>query len=348
MSTYRAAVIGCGRPSTAPVGVAEGHAIAYAHGRGYAAAAAARIVAAADIDATNLAAFVRTFDVPATYADYRQLLERERPDLVSVCTWPSLHPEMVIAAAEAGAKGVLCEKPMALGLGEVDRMLEACARSGTVLCINHQRRLVPPWTTAKAWLQEGWIGALRRIEAWIGGGWDLLSWGTHWVDMCFFMTGDRPAQWVIAQVDCTGRQRRYAHPVEDRSLTMVGFDGGVTGLLHIAPEAPAGAGIRLVGTDGLIEVAEGGEPHLVSGRAAPRPEPESRGNGFAAAVQDLIQSVETGQEPHLSGAHGRRATEVLMAAYASGVEGRLVPLPYQHPEFPLLARFGTPTGAPAS
>lgn len=337
MPTYRAAVIGCGRPGASP-GVAEGYAIGYHHAKGYQATGRVQIVAAADVDAANLAAFAETFAVPATYRDYRQMLEVERPDVVSICTWPPLHPDMVVAAARAGAKGILCEKPMALGLGEADRMLTACRESGTVVCINHQRRLIPPWTTARGWLDAGRIGALVRMEAWVGGGWDLLSWGTHWVDMFFAFTGDQPARWVFAQIDCSQRRWRYGHPVEDRSLTMIGFDRDVTALLHIAPEAPRGAGMRLIGSAGQIDVRDGGQARLIGGEAgADLLEP--RKDGFAAAVQELITSIESGRQPNLSGPHGRRATEVIMAAYASGIEQRLVTLPYEQPTFPLSALF---------
>lgn len=340
MTTYRAAVIGCGRPGASP-GVAEGYAIGYRHAQGYQASGRAQIVAAADVDADNLAAFAGTFDVPAAYRDYRQLLETEHPDLVSVCTWPPLHAEMVIAAARAGAKGILCEKPMALGLGDADRMQAACAESGTVLCINHQRRLVPPWTTARAWLDTGRIGQLIRMDAWVGGGWDLLSWGTHWVDMFFAFTGDRPAHWVFAQIDTSRRQQRYGHPVEDRSLTMVGFENDVTGLLHIAPEAPRGAGIRLTCSAGQVELSDERPPRLIDGRTSAIPT-ETRRDGFAAAVEELIEDVEGRPDPELSGRHGRRATEVIMAAYASGLRRQLVVLPYLEPAFPLRATFSEP------
>lgn len=340
MSRYRAAIIGCGRPGGTPPGVAEGFAIGYTHARAYRAIQAVDLVAAADIDPDNLAAFARTFEIGATYRDYQELLARERPDLVSICTWPPLHPDMVVVAARAGVRGILCEKPMALGLGEADRMLDACARAGTVLSINHQRRLVRPWTTARAWLAAGRIGKLLRMEGWVSGGWDLLSWGTHWADMFFFFTGDQPAQWVFAQIECSRRQRRYGHPVEDRSLTMVGFADGVTGLLHLAPEAADSAAMRLIGSEGQIHVGGSQGLRLVGG-IAPDPASEARDgeDGFVAAIRDLIRAIETGEEPRLSGRHGRQVTEVLMAAYASGLEQRLVTLPYTDPAFPLARVF---------
>ena len=48
-------------------------------------------------------------------------------------------PEIVVAACEAGVKGIFCEKPMALSLGECDQILNACAKSGTKLLVNCSR-----------------------------------------------------------------------------------------------------------------------------------------------------------------------------------------------------------------
>jgi hypothetical protein len=64
------------------------------------------------------------------YTDYRQMLEQERPDLVSVVPPDDHHAAPVIAAAESGVKGIICEKPLAGSLADADRMIEAVERSG--------------------------------------------------------------------------------------------------------------------------------------------------------------------------------------------------------------------------
>ena len=83
---YRAAIIGCGS-------------IANSHASGYNRVEATTIVACADPVEAKAQSFAQRNSIPNCYADYRQMLEIEKPDIVSVCTWHPLHAEMTIAAA---------------------------------------------------------------------------------------------------------------------------------------------------------------------------------------------------------------------------------------------------------
>ena len=116
MSSYRVGIIGCGG-------------IAHAHAKGYL-ARGLDIVAAADVRKERLAKFRQLYEVGNLYDDYRQMLTKEELDLVSICTWPTLHSEMTVDVAEADVKGILCEKPMATCLAEADKMIEACDKTG--------------------------------------------------------------------------------------------------------------------------------------------------------------------------------------------------------------------------
>ncbi len=127
-------------------------AIARAHLRGYRSevnAARVEVIAGADPSAEARTRFAE--ETGATvHEDFRELLTRERPEVLSICTWPPLHPEMVEAACTAGVKGIVCEKPAAVDLAGCDRMIAAAEASGTVLVIGHQRRLQPKFTRAGA------------------------------------------------------------------------------------------------------------------------------------------------------------------------------------------------------
>ena len=83
------------------------------------------------------------------YGDYREMLDKEHPDFVDVCSWHQMHAEMVIAAAARRPKVILCQKPMAVDLREADDMLTACARNNVKLIIAYQRPHNAVWLRAR-------------------------------------------------------------------------------------------------------------------------------------------------------------------------------------------------------
>ena len=89
----------------------------------------ATIVAAVDVDPDRLAAFADRWSVPRRYQDLAAMLDAERPDLVHLCTPPGLHREQALACLNRGVS-VICEKPPALSLAELDEI--AAARSTAV------------------------------------------------------------------------------------------------------------------------------------------------------------------------------------------------------------------------
>ena len=151
-------------------------------------------VAVADDDADGLREAGVWTGAGSMYGDYREMLEKERLDFVAVCPrWVGCHADMVIAAAEAGVRGIYCEKPLAATLAEADAMLEACERAGTRLAVAH-RRANPYEQRAKAMVAEGAIGELQSLRA-MGkcdhrsGAEDLMVLGTHMMDSMRYVAG---------------------------------------------------------------------------------------------------------------------------------------------------------------
>ena len=188
-TTYRAGLIGCGGVSRS-------------HSAGLQAARGVRLVALADVYAPNLETAGEAYGVERRYADFREMLAAEDLDLVAVCTQAPQHAPVVIAAAEAGVKGVICEKPVALTPGEADRMLDVCARTGTRLAINHQTRMIPSTFAVERLLKEGAIGDLRAARMLDKGGRpagnSLMELLTHVFDLARIYAGD--PQWVSAHL----------------------------------------------------------------------------------------------------------------------------------------------------
>src|SRR5438874_7568462 len=126
---YRTGIIACGN-------IARVHARAWQNVPGQPVA----IGCIADTNADARREFGDFFGVAPErrYADYRDMLNQEQPDFVDVCSWHGLHAEMVIAAAARRPRAILCQKPMALSLGDADKMMIACNRNGVKLVIAYQ------------------------------------------------------------------------------------------------------------------------------------------------------------------------------------------------------------------
>ncbi|MCL4545155.1 MAG: Gfo/Idh/MocA family oxidoreductase [Chloroflexi bacterium] len=345
---YRVAIIGCGRPlrTAGATGFGQSH----VHIQGYQASGRCHLAALADISRENADAFATEHgdpkQPPAIYLDYRDMLTQERPDVVSICTWPHLHAPMVIACAEAGVRAVHCEKPMAPTWGEARRMAQACAEHGTQLTFNHQRRFEAPYRAAHRLLHEGVIGDLVRMEAHCG---DLLDWGTHWFDMLFFYHDEMPVRWVLAQIDVQTERKVFGVPVETQAISFFQYSSGVYGLLITGRDSSIGCANRLIGTEGVIEV----HPELPEGQRVPvrvrgrgdgtwvvpdisADRLDRPGNSVAHGIADLLDALEDGHEPKLSAQRALRATELIFASYESSRRRGRVDLPLTIDDSPLL------------
>ena len=104
-----------------------------------------------DTDPQALALAAGEYGVPPEhrFEDVAAMLAERKPDVVIVATTAPTHCAYTCAAAEAGAKYILCEKPMAVSLAECDQMLTVCRRHRVKLAINHQMRFMEQYTEPK-------------------------------------------------------------------------------------------------------------------------------------------------------------------------------------------------------
>ncbi len=339
MTTYRVGIIGCGRPRQTEG--ATGFGMSHAHAKGYSESPHAEIVALADISEENARAFQQEWGGDEIYSDYHEMLARANLDIVSICTWPHLHADMVVAAAEAGVQAVHCEKPMAITFGDARRMVETCEANNVQLTFNHQRRFLPAFREAKRLLDEGAIGELVRVEGSCG---NLYDWGTHWFDMLCMYNNETDVEWVIGQIDVRGHKTVFGALMEGHGLSHFRFKNGVEGLLITGLGAEGKLLNRIVGTDGLIEVGvSGDEPlRLFNGETGGWRAVEVEGgiHGMEAVrdgVLDLIDALKNGRRPKLAGRQALRATELIFATYESSRRRARIDLPLEIEDSPLLA-----------
>src|SRR5215471_15149613 len=161
------------------------------------------IVAVADENDKGRASAAKRLGAPHAYADYRAMLEKEKPQIVSVADRHlDEHRDMVVACARAGAS-IFLEKPMARTLEEADEMVRACEAHHVKLAIAHQTRYSPRVARLRELIGSGRLGDLlearaRGKEDGRGGGEDLMVLGTHLFDLMRFLVGD-PA-WCFARI----------------------------------------------------------------------------------------------------------------------------------------------------
>lgn len=133
----------------------------------------------------------------ARFADAAAMLAAfPAPRLVVIATTANTHFDLVRAAVAAGARAVLCEKPMAASVDQCIGMVEGCAQAGTLLGINHQMRFMPQYELVKTILDEGLLGRLGSMNV-VAGSFGLAMNGSHYIEAFNFLTGAWPV-WVSA------------------------------------------------------------------------------------------------------------------------------------------------------
>jgi UDP-N-acetylglucosamine 3-dehydrogenase len=336
------------------------------HGFGYLGAPGVSLTAVADVDrrsAENLAAELKA---PGVYEDYRDMLAERRPDIVSVCTPPAFHPEVVRAAIAAGARAVHCEKPLALTYGEALEMAATAAEAGVQLTFNLQRRFEPVQRQAREWIAQGEIGDVVTIEGYCP---NLFDWGTHILDLILFHRQDAAPEWVLGQIDATVDRYVYGVFTETASLTQFGWADGVRAVVSTGRE-PHTSVLNLENDLGLIVQGTRGRADVRGARCLVRrfgkddlvresPFDTDHRNwdrgvdpaivaGTADAIRDLVDSLRTGRRPVLHAEHGLRGAELVFATYESSRSRRRVPLPLDRMDNALISGraegFWSPTG----
>jgi len=322
---YQAAVIGVGAAQNSGK-KGGGHQIGYSHGRAYTSHPRTQVACGADINPENLAAFVEKFGGEG-FDDHRTMLEKARPDIVSICTYMGLHRTMIEDCARAGVKGILCEKPFVSSPAELDEVLSIAQETGVKIVIAHIRRHLPAFVFARDRYLDGSLGEPLMCLAGLPN-WDLSEWGSHWLDMFRFFHDDKPVQWVFGQARVRDG-RGYGHAMEDHAVAYLQFEGGGRGLLDGGSAMNGGDwDMTLVGTQGTLRIQ--GEKHVTIDGAAGR-ETHSFAADYPAVwqatVNDLVQWIDGGDVPRTGLPRVAASAELNLAAYLSAVRGDRIDLP---------------------
>jgi predicted dehydrogenase len=109
-------------------------------------------------------AYAAEWEIPRVFGSYEEMLTSDEIDAVYISLPNHLHAEWTVRALEAG-KHVLCEKPIALSVEEVDRMTQASLRTGRVLAEAFMYRHHPQTKLVGEWVRSGWLGDISLVRS---------------------------------------------------------------------------------------------------------------------------------------------------------------------------------------
>jgi predicted dehydrogenase len=320
--TYRVGIIGCG-------GMGHSHSRAYTQNPG------TELAAAMDINEQSVKKLAEEFSIPSVYTDYNQMLKKEDLDIVSITTWQGVRAEITVAAANAGVKGILGEKPMSASLGEADDMIKACEKNGAKLVIGHNGRFNAANTEIRRLVADGAIGQPTLLHHIAKRNAGLLNTGTHAIDGWRYTLSDPETLWVIGQTSRTTDRWERRSRCEDLCMGLVCFEGGARGIYEGDLPEPRVTFPRVTGTEGKIKTGEGGVVLLqndkVSGWQEITPPPAETDQ-----FQELIDWMEGKIPEHRSsGRQARYTMEIMMAIYESLRIKNVVIMPLKTKKSPL-------------
>lgn len=300
------------------------------------------LVAVASREKRRAESFAQQWDIPIAHGSYEGLLNDPAVDVVYVSVPNGLHAEWAIKSADAG-KHVLCEKPMALSLEEVDRIVAAAERNKVIILEGMMFRYHPQIRRVQELVEEGAIGKVRLIRAsfsfpanlsgtdsgtakmdpGLGGGslWDV---GCYPVSFARAVVGSDP-------IEVAGMQTMGPAGVD---LTFVGemsYNEGTLAQFDTSFQAPLRWHSEIVGGEGVILLDEPwnhrpDSPTAISLRRADGDETidVDKANAYRCEVEALAACVNDGAQSPLPLSETRGNISTVLALRESALRGEVV------------------------
>ena len=319
--------------------------------------AGVELVALADPDPAGRAKVAAKIGAPRTYADYREMLAKERPQLVSLAMrHADQHHAIALAALRAGAH-LYCEKPFVTSAIEGDELLAEAKDRGLRIAVAHTMRMMPAVVRLKQAIREGLLGDIAEVRAYgkqdaRAGGEDMMVLGSHLFDLMRMFLGDPLS--CAAQVrwqgrDITSADRRLVKDnvgwlAGDEVFARFSFPRGVNATFTSTAklrETIGHWGIEFFGSKGVARINCDVAPNVFIRRSSPwqvngrtdQWEPldpaviKSPPANNPGPAGDWLEAIAQGREPECSGRNGAWAVEMVMAVYQAALNGRRVSFP---------------------
>lgn len=294
------------------------------------------LVAVASRTQEKADAYAKEWNIPVAYGSYEALLAAPDIDVVYIPLPNSLHEHWTIEAAKAG-KHVLCEKPLAISVAEVDAIRAVSERAGVVVTEAFMYRHHPQTLKVKEMVDAGVIGQVRmvrgsfsfnltrendvRLNPLLGGGslWDV---GCYPVSYARYIVGQEP-------IEVFGRKVAGQTGVDETFAGTLRFPSNIYAQIDCSFRATFRTHVEIVGSEGAISVLHpfkpGREEHIIIARGDDSERIAVQGPElYLGEVEDMADAVLLGKPPRISLADSRANVAALVALLESAECGQPV------------------------
>ncbi|NLK95027.1 MAG: Gfo/Idh/MocA family oxidoreductase [Clostridiales bacterium] len=292
--------------------------------------------------------------VVSVYTDYKEMIEKEDLDVVTIATESGYHAEIAIYAMKNG-KNVIVEKPMALSIKDADEMIKVAKENKVKLCISHQNRFNKPIQKLREAIENDKFGKLVNGTArilwnrnmgyyeqapwrgtWAQDGGTLMNQCIHNIDLLQWMMGGEVER-VYAECDTFLRNIE----AEDFGAIVIRFKNGAIGIVEgsacVYPKNLEET-LSIFGENGAVVIGGMAVNELKTWRFDGDDEESIKkdlqveidnvyGKGHTPLFKDFIDAVNNDREPLVSGEEGKKAMSIILAAYKSRKTGMPVQFP---------------------
>lgn len=293
------------------------------------------------------------------YTNYKELIEAENPELISIATESGNHAEIALYCIEKGVN-IIIEKPMAMSIEDANKIIDLAEEKHVKVSACHQNRFNVAVQELRSAIESGRFGKISHGSIHVRwnrnhGYYDQASWrGTwaqdggalmnqciHGIDLLRWMMGDE-----VEEVYGATRQQFHDYlEAEDVGMAVVKFKNGAIGTIegttNVYPKNLEET-LYIFGENGTVKIGGTSTNNIDVWDFADETEADAKnkgleeatsnvyGNGHTSLFADVIDAIKTDRKPYVDAIAGRNALEMILAIYKSQKTGRPVKLPLEN------------------
>lgn len=293
------------------------------------------------------------------YTDYREMIEKEQPELVGIATESGIHAQIALYCIDHGVN-VIIEKPMAMSIEDANEIIRRSEEKGVKVSACHQNRFNVAVQQMRKALEAGRFGKLSHGSihvrwnrnqdyydqakwrgTWAQDGGALMNQCIHGIDLLRWMMGGE----IDEVYGVTRQQFHHYLEAEDIGMAVVKFKNGavatIEGTTNVYPKNLEET-LYLFGENGTVKLGGKSTNNIDVWDFADETEEDSKnkgleevtsnvyGNGHTSLYTDVIDAIKNDRKPYVDAYAGKNALELVLAIYKSQKEGRPVKLPLDH------------------